>query len=94
MTTNDTYAAGWSDDGTNTGQRSQAATYMDEVNNLDRKSNVGLATLFANHLVATVDALHLARINNLALTDKLTLRIKARPYGRNQSYGMTLTQKF
>jgi len=94
VTTNDQLAAGWSDAGVETGQRSQAATYMDEINNLDRKSNFGLATLIANHLVATVDALHLARINNIALKDNLTLKIKARPYGRNQSYGLTLTQKF
>ena len=94
VTTNDALAAGWSDQGIETGQRSQAATYMDEVNNLDRKSNFGLATLIANHLVATVDALHLARINNIALKDHLTLKIKARPYGHNQSYGLTLTQKF
>ena len=94
VTTNDALAAGWSDQGVETGQRSQAATYMDEVNNLDRKSNFGLATLIANHMVATVDALHLARINNIALKSNLTLKIKARPYGRNQSYGLTLTQKF
>ena len=94
VTTNDQLAAGWSDAGVETGQRSQAATYMDEVNNLDRKSNFGLATLIANHLVATVDALHLARMNNFALKSNLTLKIKARPYGRNQSYGLTLTQKF
>jgi hypothetical protein len=67
---------------------------MDEVNNLDRKSNFGLATLIANHLVATVDALHLARINNIALKQNLTLKIKARPLGHRQSYGFTLTQKF
>ena len=94
VTTNDALAAGWSDSGVETGQRSQAATYMDEVNNLDRKSNFGLATLIANHLVATVDALHLARINNLALRDNLSLKWKARPYGHNPSYGFTLTQKF
>jgi hypothetical protein len=47
VTTNDALAAGWSDQGIETGQRSQAATYMDEVNNLDRKSNFGLATLIA-----------------------------------------------
>jgi hypothetical protein len=94
VTTNDALAAGWSDQGIETGQRSQAATYMDEVNNLDRKSNFGLATLIANHLVATVDALHLARINNIALKQNLTLKIKARPLGHRQSYGFTLTQKF
>jgi hypothetical protein len=94
VTTNDDLAAGWSDSGTNTGQRSQAATYMSEVNNLDRKSNVGLATLIANHLVATVDALRLVRVNNFALRQNMTLKIKARPYGHNQSFGMTLTQKF
>ena len=35
-----------------------------------------------------------ARINNIALRDNLSLKWKARPYGRNQSYGFTLTQKF
>jgi len=94
VTTNDELAAGWGDSGANTGQRSQAATYMDEVNNLDRKSNVGLATLIANHLVATVDALRLVRVNNFALRQNMTLKIKARPIGHNPSFGMTLTQKF
>ena len=94
VTTNDELAAGWGDSGANTGQRSQAATYMDEVNNLDRKSNVGLATLIANHLVATVDALRLVRVNNFALRQNMTLKIKARPTGHNPSFGMTLTQKF
>lgn len=94
VTTNDQLAAGWGDSGTETGQRSQAATYMDEVNNLDRKSNFGLATLIANHLVSTVDALRLARINNIALRDNMTLKIKARPMGHSPSYGLTLTTKF
>ena len=94
VTTNDQLAAGWSDSGENTGQRSQAATYMSEVNNLDRKSNFGLATLIANHLVATVDAFRLVRINNFALRENMTLKIKARPIGHNPSFGMTLTQKF
>ena len=93
VTTNDALAAGWSDAGIETGQRSQAATYRDEVDNLDRKSNFGLATLIANHIVATVDALHLARINNIALKDNLSLKWKAN-LGRRQSYGITVTQKF
>jgi hypothetical protein len=93
VTTDDSYAAGWSDAGAGAGQRSAAQEYIDQVNNLGRKSNFGLFTAIANHLVATVDALHLARINHIALRENLSLKIKARP-GVHQSYGLTLTQKF
>jgi len=90
VSTVDTYSAGWGDPA---GQRSEAQNYIDEVESLGRKSNVGLYTMIANHLVSAVDALHLTRMNNFALRQNLSLKIKVRP-GLHQSYGMTLTQKF
>jgi hypothetical protein len=93
VTTNDSYAAGWSDAGASTGQRATAEDYIEQVNNLGRKSNFGLFTAIANHLVSTVDALNLARLNNIALRDNLSMKIKVKT-GRHQAYGVTLTQKF
>lgn len=93
VSTNDAYAAGWADAGASSGQRSTAQDYIDQVNTLGRKSNFGLFTAIANHLVSTIDALHLARVNNIALRDNLSLKIKVKP-GARQSYGLTLTQKF
>jgi hypothetical protein len=96
VSTVDTYSAGWGDpdpDISGSGARSTAQDYIDEVESLGRKSNVGLYTMIANHLVSAVDALHLTRMNNFALRENLSLRIKVRP-GPHQSYGMTLTQKF
>jgi hypothetical protein len=93
VSTNDDYAAGWADTGTSSGQRSTAQEYIDQVNSLGRKSSFGLFTAIANHLASTIDALHLARMNNFALRDNLSLKIKVRP-GARQSYGFTLTQKF
>jgi hypothetical protein len=90
VSTNDAYAGGWTDA---TGERSTAQAYIDEVNSLGRKSKVGLIAAITNHLVSTVDALHLARISNLALRENLSLKLKIRP-GAHQSYGFTLTQKF
>ena len=90
VSTNDAYAGGWSDA---TQERSTAQAYIDEVNSLGRKSKVGLIAAITNHLVSTADALHLARISNLALRENLSLKIKIRP-GAHQSYGLTLTQKF
>lgn len=93
VTTSDTYAAGWSDAGASSGQRATASDYIAQVNNLGRKSNFGLFTAIANHLVSTIDALRLARMNNIALRDNLSMKIKVKT-GRHQSYGLTLTQKF
>jgi len=90
VSTVDTYSAGWGDPSS---ERSTAQGYIDEVESLGRKSNVGLYTMIANHLVSAIDALHLTRMNNFALRQNLSLRIKVRP-GLHQSYGMTLTQKF
>jgi hypothetical protein len=93
VTTNDTYAGGWSDAGASTGQRATAEDYIEEVNNLGRKSNFGLFTAIANHLVSTIDALRAARLNNIALRENLSMKIKVKT-GRNQAYGVTFTQKF
>lgn len=93
VTTDDNYAAGWSDAGASAGQRLTAQDYIDQVNNLGRKSNLGLFTALANHVVSTIDALRLARMSNIALRDNLSLKIKVKT-GRHQAYGLTLTQKF
>ncbi len=96
VSTNDAYAAGWTDPDPSVGAdgaRSTAQAYIDEVETLGRKSRVGLFAAIANHLASTIDALHLARMNNVALRDNLSLKIKVRP-GAHQSYGLTLTQKF
>lgn len=93
VTTDDSYAAGWSDSGASSGQRLTAQDYIDQVNNLGRKSKLGLFTAIANHVISTVDALRLARMNNIALRENLSLKIKVKT-GRRQAYGLTLTQKF
>ncbi|MEP7027831.1 MAG: hypothetical protein ABI960_04475 [Candidatus Eisenbacteria bacterium] len=96
VSTNDVYAGGWTDPNPDIGAdgaRSTAQAYLDEVESLGRKSRVGLFAAIANHVAGTVDALHLARMNNLALRENLSLKVKVRP-GAHQSYGLTLTQKF
>jgi hypothetical protein len=96
VSTVDTYSAGWGDPNPEVGgdgARTTAQDYIQEVESLGRKSNVGLYTLIANHLASAADALHLSRMNNFALRQNLSLKIKVRP-GVHQSYGMTLTQKF
>jgi hypothetical protein len=96
VSTVDTYAGGWGDPDPGVSpasSRSTAQSYIEEVESLGRKSNVGLYTMIANHLVAAADALHLTKMNNFALRQNLSLKIKVRP-GLHQSYGMTLTQKF
>jgi len=95
VTTTDSYASGW-DDPTVGGSeaRSTADGFRDDVNSLSQRSRLGLFVALTNHVVSTIDALHLARLNNLNLTQNLSLRFKLRPGGPRQSYGLTLTQKF
>ena len=95
MSKNDAYAAGWSDPNVGaSGARDVAMSYSEDVNSLAKKSQFGLFTMIANHLVSTVDALNIARFNNIALRDGLTVKFKLRPGGPHQAYGMTFTQKF
>jgi len=95
VTTTDSYESGW-DDATASGSdaRSTADGYRDDVNSLAQRSRLGLFVALTNHVVSTIDALRLARLNNVALTQNLSLRFKIRPGGPRQSYGVTLTQKF
>jgi hypothetical protein len=92
---NDAYAAGWSDPNVGaSGARDVAMSYSEDVNSLAKKSQFGLFTMIANHLVSTVDALNIARFNNIALRDGLTVKFKLKPGGPHSAYGMTFTQKF
>jgi hypothetical protein len=94
VTTNANYATGW-DDPTVGGSEARATAdgYRDDVNSLSQRSRLGLFVALTNHVASTIDALHLARLNNFALTQNLSLRFRMRP-GARQSYGLTLTQKF
>jgi len=92
---NDAYASGWSDPEVGaTGARDVAVSYSDDVNSLSKKSQFGLFTMIANHLVSTIDALNIARFNNIALRDGLSVKFKLKPGGSHSAYGMTFTQKF
>jgi hypothetical protein len=94
VTTTDTYSSGWDDPTVGGAEaRTTADSYRDDVNSLSNRSRLGLFVALTNHVVSTIDALHLARLNNVALTQNLSLRIRMRP-GSRQSYGLTLTQKF
>ena len=58
------------------------------------KSNFGLFTLIANHLVSAIDALNIARLNNIALKENLSMRVKIDPGSKREAYGIAFTQKF
>ncbi len=90
VTHNDTYAAGWVD----ANDRFDADNLADESDRYARKAKTGIYVLIANHLVSAVDALNLARFNNIALKDNLSLKLKLRPGLRHSSYAFTVTQKF
>jgi len=90
VTTTSSYSAGWDDPAT---ERATSDGFRGNVNSLDRKSRLGLFIALTNHVVSTIDALRVARLNNVALTQNLSMKIKLRP-GAHQSYGVTLTQKF
>jgi len=94
VTTTDSYAAGWDDQSASgSHDRATADSYRGDVNSLTRKSRIGLFVALTNHVVSTIDALRVARLNNVALTQNLSMKIKLHP-GAHQSYGVTLTQKF
>lgn len=84
------YAAGWQDPD----ERYDAQAIADDADRNDNKSRLGFYTLIANHLVSAFDALNLARFNNIALRDNMTLKLKLRPGTRHGSYAFTVTQKF
>jgi hypothetical protein len=84
------YASGWSDPD----ERFDAQAIVEQANTQESRSRVGLYTLIANHLVSAVDALNLARFNNIALRENMTLKLKLRPGFKHGSYAFTLTQKF
>ena len=90
------YAGGWvanPADGNPVTTRNNALDFADEVDRLGRKSRLGLFVAMANHLVAAADALHLARLNNIALQDNLSLKLRLKP-GARGSYTATLVRKF
>lgn len=84
------YAGGWSDPD----ERFDAQAIAEDADTQRSRSRFGLYTLIANHLVSAVDALNLARFNNFALRENMTLKLKLRPGLRHGSYAFTLTQKF
>jgi hypothetical protein len=84
------YAAGWQDPD----ERYDAQAIANDADRNDNRSRLGFYTLIANHLVSAVDALNLARFNNFALRDNMTLKLKLRPGTSHGSYAFTVTQKF
>jgi hypothetical protein len=90
VTNDEQFAAGW-DAGDSRGDAMFLATETDHFSN---RSRFGLILGIANHVVAAFDALHLARLNNIALREDLTLKVKLKPSFGRTSVGFTLTQKF
>ncbi len=86
----DDFASGWAAPE----QRNAAVTFSDEFNSQNNKQNLSFYTLIANHLVASFDALHLARFTNYTLRENMTLKLKLRPGLSHGSYAFSLTQKF
>jgi hypothetical protein len=84
------YAGGWE----NPDERFDAQAIAEDADTQRSRSRFGLYTLIANHLVSAVDALNLARFNNFALRENMTLKLKLRPGLKHGSYAFTLTQKF
>lgn len=84
------YAAGWQDPD----ERYDAQAIANDADRNDNRSRLGFYTLIANHLVSAIDALNLARFNNFALRDNMTLKLKLRPGTSHGSYAFTVTQKF
>ncbi len=84
------YAGGWTDPD----DRYDAQSISEAADTQRSRSRVGLYTAIANHLVSAVDALNLARFNNFALRENMTLKLRLRPGLRHGSYAFTLTQKF
>ena len=84
------YAGGWSDPD----ERFDAQAISEDADTQRSRSRFGLYTAIANHLVSAVDALNLARFNNFALRENMTLKLKLRPSLKHGSYAFTLTQKF
>jgi hypothetical protein len=90
VTNDEDLVAGWSA----TADRGDAQFLAKETDRLARRSRFGMFVGIANHLISAVDALHLARLNNIALRDDLSLKIKVRPSLGHSSLAFTLTQKF
>jgi hypothetical protein len=90
VTVQSQYAGGWA----NPDERFGAQAIADDAETQRSRSRFGLYTLIANHLVSAIDALNLARFNNFALRENMTLKLKLRPGLRHGSYAFTLTQKF
>ena len=91
----DKYSGGWTDPAQTVDQaRAEARGLADDSNRLGQKARIGLFTALANHLASAADALHLARLNNIALQDHLSLKLKVRPAGNHSQYAMTLIRKF
>ncbi|MEO6462234.1 MAG: DUF5683 domain-containing protein [Candidatus Eisenbacteria bacterium] len=84
------YAGGWSDPD----DRFDAQAISEDADTQRSRSRFGLYTAIANHLVSAVDALNLARFNNFALRENMTLKLKLRPGLRHGSYAFSVTQKF
>ncbi len=90
VTKQDDFASGWAAPE----QRRAAVTFSDEFDSQNNKQNLSFYTLIANHLVASFDALHLARFTNYTLRENMTLKLKLRPGLSHGSYAFSLTQKF
>jgi hypothetical protein len=94
VTTSSSYTGGWDDPQVGgPDARATADDYRMNVNSLSRKSRFGLFVALTNHVVSTIDALRIARLNNVALTQNLSMKVKLHP-GPHQSYALTFTQKF
>jgi hypothetical protein len=90
VTINAKYSTGWSDPD----DRYDARAVAEDAEKSMKRANNSLYILIANHLVSAVDALNLARFNNIALRENLSLKLKLRPGLRHSSYGLALTQRF
>lgn len=90
VTSDDRYSTGWQA----ASNRSDAQSLADETDRLGRRARFGTFVALANHVISAVDALHLARLNNIALRDDLSLRLKLRPGLQKSTYALTLTRRF
>jgi len=84
------YASGWGDPD----ERYDARALAEDSNQQDHRAEISLYALMANHLVSAIDALHIARLTNIALREDLTLKLKLNPGFSHGSYAFSLIQKF
>jgi len=89
---NSTYLAGWK--GQSEATRSEFFDIREVSNGYyNRASNAG-TVLWLNHLVAAVDALRAARLNNMALRNNLELKLRSSWHGGRPAVTAMLVRRF